>query len=101
MSLSIALIIDIIGIIIGVVSITSVLKTKKSLGGAVGKGLSVFIWGVLFMILAFLYTIVFSRLKLLGAPPIDVHHALMTIGMILFVIAAQKFAKSVNTNTTV
>ena len=94
--LATTLTIDIVGILVGIVSIGVLLKTRSSLGGIVGGGIKPLIWGVLCMILAFLWTIIFTRLKLLPAPTIDIHHALMTAGMILFVISARSFAKASN-----
>lgn len=86
------LIIDIIGIGVGLFAMVTVIKLNRTLGGRISKGLFFFNWGVLFQILAFVYTIIFTRLKLIGPPPIDFHHLLMAIGMILFVVAAKKFA---------
>jgi len=91
--MSTALLIDIVSILIGLVSIFTILAKKKSIGGKVGSALGLFIWGIVFMVAAFSYTIVFSRLKLLAVPGrVDVHHLLMAIGMVLFVVAARKFA---------
>ncbi|MDP3764866.1 MAG: hypothetical protein Q8Q95_04635 [bacterium] len=92
----ITLSIDILGIAVGIISIATIISVKKQMGGAIGKGLGLFIWGVMFMMLAFLWTIIFTRLKLLMPPAVDIHHALMTIGMILFVVSAKKFSKTVN-----
>lgn len=84
--------IDVIGIAVGLVSISMMFNLKKSLGGKIGGALNLVIWGVSANILAFGWTIVFTRLKLYPAPAIDVHHLLMTIGMILFVLAARKLS---------
>ncbi|MCP6719531.1 MAG: hypothetical protein KJI71_04915 [Patescibacteria group bacterium] len=88
------LIIDFIGISIGLLSIYYILAQGQRLGGKVGGALNLFVWGVIFQILAFSYTVVFSRLKLFPdlTPTIDIHHLLMATGMILFVLAARKFA---------
>lgn len=85
------IIFDIIGIIIGIISIITIRKTSKMLGGRVAGALSLFTWGVVAMVLAFAWTLFFSRLQLWTAP-LDVHHILMTIGMILFVLAARRFS---------
>ena len=89
--------IDIIGILVGIVSIGIITKTRSQLGGAVGKGLNTLIWGVLFETSAFVWTIIFTRFKLFTAPfGLDVHHLLMTIAMVLFVAAALRFSKTVS-----
>lgn len=86
--------IDLIGILVGVISIGIVAKTRSQLGGVVGKGLNILIWGVLFETSAFIWTIVFSRFKLFPAPfGLDIHHLLMTVAMVLFVVAALRFSK--------
>jgi len=86
------LIVDIIGITVGLYSIYAIQKSKRgALGGKVGSALGLFIWGVLFMIAAFGITILISRLHIISPFPLDVHHLLMTIGMIFFVISARKF----------
>jgi hypothetical protein len=92
MAIQTVLIFDIIGILIGLVSIFVVSGLKSKIGGSMGKAFNLFIAGILSMMLAFLYTIVFSRLKLLTAPHIDVHHLIMTVGLIFFMLAAMKFA---------
>lgn len=90
--MTLVLFIDIIGVMIGIISITTMFGLKKNLGGRIGATLNLVMGGVLFNILAFGWTIVFTRLKLFIPPSIDVHHFLMTIGMILFVLAARKFS---------
>lgn len=86
------LFIDITGVIIGIVSISMMIGLKRSLGGRIGVAVNLVVGGVTFNIFAFVWTIVFTRLKLFPAPLLDVHHLLMTVGMILFVIAAKKFS---------
>mgnify|MGYP001579675146 CR=1 FL=1 len=86
--------IDVIGVLVGIVAIFVILSARQQIGGDVGKGLTIFIWGILSMILAFIYTIVFTRLKLVAAPPVDIHHALMTVGMLLFIVSAMRFFKT-------
>lgn len=90
---TVLIIIDIVGLIIGTVSIYSLRASSKKLGGRVASAINLFIVGVVCMMLAFAWTLVFSRLELFPNPfPIDAHHALMTLGMILFVLAARRFS---------
>ncbi|MEK7074207.1 MAG: hypothetical protein AAB968_00410 [Patescibacteria group bacterium] len=86
------LIIDVIGIITGIVAIITVNNLNKVLAGKLSSALKVFMWGIVFMILAFLYTVVFTRLMLLPKPAVDIHHLFMTLGMIFFIMSAKKFA---------
>ena len=88
--------IDIIGAIIGLFSIWFIVQTKAQTGEESARGLNLFIWGVVFMVFAFLDSIVFLRLSLLtifSKPPLDIHHILMTVGMIFFVFAARDMAQ--------
>jgi len=87
------LLIDFVGIAVGLVSIFMMFTLKKSIGGRMGNIINLVVGGVSFNILAFGYTVTFTRLKLFSIPGgIDVHHILMTVGMILFVLAARKFS---------
>lgn len=95
MNFYITVAIDFLGIIIGLISIWYIFRIKDLLGGRLGGGISFFIWGVIFMILAFGYTVIFTRFKLFTAPGVDPHHALMTIGMVFFVIVASRFAGAI------
>ena len=90
---TILIIIDIIGIVVGITSIFTIRATSKNLGGRVASALNLFVWGVLAMVSAFTWTLVFSRFHLFPTPwGIDAHHILMTAGMILFVLAARRFS---------
>lgn len=84
--------IDIIGVAVGFFSVVKMFKLNRTLGGRMGNAINLVLGGVVSNILAFLWTIAFTRLKLLPAPILDVHHFLMTIGMILFVLAARRFS---------
>lgn len=92
MNITPVLFIDVIGVAVGLVSVIRMVGLNKTLGGKMGGAVNLVVGGVALNILAFLWTIVFTRLKILPAPPLDVHHLLMTVGMILFVLAARKFS---------
>lgn len=90
---TVVLLIDMIGVLAGVVSIAVIFNASKIIGGQVGSAFSLVLFGILFQMSAVIYTIIFTRLKLFPAPSIDIHHALMVIGLIFFVIAAKKFSQ--------
>jgi len=92
------LVIDIIGMLVGIVSILIILNLSKKISGDVGKALNLIAFGITFMLLALLETIIFGRLIILQAlkPSVDVHHLFMTVGMVFFVVAAKQFAKLKN-----
>ncbi len=85
-------IIDIIGIVIGIASVIQIQISARGLGGRVASALNLFTAGIIAMVLAFTWTLVFVRLKLYAAPALDAHHLLMMLGMILFVLAARRFS---------
>ena len=93
MAITTVLVLDIIGILVGLSSIYIIFHLNKKIKGDIGKALNFFIFGIGFMILAFIWTIIFTRLRLIPSPAIDVHHLLMIIGMIFFVISITQFAK--------
>ncbi|MEK7616504.1 MAG: hypothetical protein AAB414_00425 [Patescibacteria group bacterium] len=89
---SLVLMIDILGIGVGLTSLWVIISTSTKVGGQVGSSFNFVLLGILFQMAAIIYTIIFTRLKLLSAPALDIHHALMVIGLILFVVAAKKFS---------
>ena len=90
MNITPVLIIDVSGVAIGLISVLKMLKLNRMLGGKIGGAVNLVVGGVILNMIAFLWTIIFTRLKLFPAPPLDVHHLLMTVGMVLFVFAARK-----------
>lgn len=91
-SLTPVLMIDFIGVVAGLFSLGVIFIASSKVGGQVGSAFNLILWGILFQLSAIIYTIIFTRLKLLPALPVDIHHALMTIGLLLFVIAAKRFS---------
>lgn len=89
---SLVLIIDIIGVGIGVICLWVIISTSSKVGGQVGSAFNWVLLGILFQMAAIVYTIIFTRLKLFPALALDIHHGLMVIGLILFVVAAKKFS---------
>lgn len=90
---SIVLLIDFVGVLAGVISVLVIFNTFKVIGGQVRSTFSLVLLGIIFQMLAIIYTIIFTRLKLFPAPSVDVHHALMVVGLVFFVLAARQFAK--------
>lgn len=86
------LMIDFIGVAAGLVCLWVIASASSKVGGQVGSAFNLVLGGILFQMAAIIYTIIFTRLKLFPAPPVDIHHALMVIGLILFVISAKKFS---------
>lgn len=92
MKITPVLVIDLTGVIVGLISVVKMMNLNQTLGGRMRGAISLVVGGVALNILAFAWTVVFIRLKLLPAPALDMHHLFMTIGMVLFVLAAYKFS---------
>lgn len=92
-SMSLLLGIDIVGIIIGIISLISVVGLSKKVGGKVGNAVNLLLAGIIFLILSFVWT----SLNIIGfisfAFTDDVHHILMIIAATLLVIAARSLAQ--------
>ena len=83
--------IDSVGIVIGFVLLIIIIRTLKSFTGSLRQSYDFMLYGILFQVLALIYTLVFVRLKLYSVPAgIDIHHLLMIIGLIFFGLAAYK-----------
>ena len=84
------IIIDIFGILVGIVSILLILNIAKSFKGSLRTGFNYIICGVSFQVLA-LFEDALMDLRVYSPPEgISVHHFIMIIGIIFFTIAAFK-----------
>ena len=83
--------IDSAGVLIGIILLVIIIDTLKSFTGSLRQSYNFIMYGILFQVLALVYTLVFVRFKLYPIPAgIDVHHLLMIVGLIFFGIAAYK-----------
>ena len=86
--------IDIAGIIIGVIAIVIVRRIIGEVGTVIKKPYNYFILGILLQIFALLYTLIFNRFELFAVPGgINIHNLLMVLGLISFVIGAKELSK--------
>ena len=85
-------VVDIVGIVVGLVSVGMIVNVLKEVGGVMGKALVLFVIGMVFQVLALIWTLVFSRLDI-SEPFFDIHHLLMTTGLIFFVVSSIKLVK--------
>ena len=83
--------IDSAGVLIGIILLVIIINALKSFTGSLRQSYNFIMYGILFQILALVYTLVFVRFKLYPIPAgIDVHHLLMIVGLIFFGVAAYK-----------
>lgn len=86
------LVFSLLGILVGVVSVVWVYTSLRLVGGKLSRPFQFVILGTLFQVSAFIYTAVFHQLKLYPMPGVNLHEAIMVLGMLCFVLAAKKFA---------
>ena len=83
------IILDIFGVVVGIISIFLILNVVKSFKGSLRKSFNYIIYGIAFQILA----LIEHSLRDLGlslVPQVDIHHILMVIGIVFFTIAVFK-----------
>ena len=84
------IIIDMFGILVGIVSILLILNIAKSFKGSLRTSFNYIIYGVSFQVLALLEDIL-TDLSVYSSPEgISIHHFVMIIGILFFTIAAFK-----------
>lgn len=87
------MLIDSVGIVVGLFFIYLIILKGRLIGGGVKEALNFTIWGVIFNITALSLTLLTDRLKIIALPVemVDIHHLLMTVGMIFFLVSAKRF----------
>lgn len=114
--MTLELLIDIVATILGFVSIVLLIRLNKNLGGKMSTAVRLFAGGIVFMVLAFAWTMFFGHVGIAletssgmsgsmhmegmadMSRDIDMHHILMAIGMIFLIFSARKFSSLVSTN---
>jgi hypothetical protein len=96
--LHIHILIELVGLGIGIITLLRISLLKKQLGGRVGSALNYFMGGILWMTIAFVYTLFHQRLNTplkgqLAFMGIDLHHLIMLVGMVFFILSTREFLK--------
>ena len=87
-------VIDFFGVAVGAISVVIVYSALRNIGGAFGQTFKLILFGITFQVIAIIYTLIFARFKLYAIPGgIDIHHLLMIIGLVIFVLAARNLTK--------
>lgn len=92
------LVIDFIGVVVAAVSIIILFDFRNKAGEIASKTLNFAMFGIISQEVALIWSIVFRDLQLFKSPPIDMHHPLMVLGLVLFVVAAKNFPMPKNTS---
>ena len=96
-----ALVIDGVGILVGIFALILVIKTLGKIGGQVGSAFKFTLVGVACQMLALTYNLLTEEFQIISVPSVifgsisshHIHDVLMVLGMIFFVLAAQQFSK--------
>ncbi len=87
----IQLIFDVVAIATGIITVFFLLQLNSKVGGKLNSALWFFIWGMVANISAIIWSIFFGHVYVLVGMEFDLHHFLMTVGMIFFIISTSRF----------
>lgn len=85
-------VLDLAAIIIGVVSIYSLVRLNKKLGGKLSGAIKFFNLGMTANVLAIISSVLWVHEYTLSGVTFDLHHVLMSIGMIFFILSTRKLS---------
>ena len=91
-SMLLIIVLDVFGILAGLISLAVIYNIKKTLGGRIGTALNLLMGGIMFLLLSFTWTLI-TMFSVISFAPVDIHHIFMIVGMILLVLAAKSLAK--------
>ncbi len=83
---------DAFAVAIGLVAIYLLIKLNRKLGGKLSGALRLFNLGMAANVVAITWSSFSGHVYVVGGIPIDIHHFFMTLGMIFFIIATNRFS---------
>lgn len=86
----------VIAVIIGVVAVYLLIRLNRRLGGKLNIALRLFVGGVISNTVAIIWTLSGGPMFSVGGALFDVHHLLMTLGMIFFIFSVHRFSSLVS-----
>ena len=89
---SIQSILDLIAVVIGIIAIYSLIRLNKKLGGKLSSAIRFFNLGMAANVLAIIWSTFWGHTYTIAGATFDLHHLLMSLGMILFIISARKLS---------
>lgn len=93
---AVTLLVESIAVIVGFIAVYLLLRLNTRLGGKINAALRFFILGVLSNVLAIVLSELGYHQYAFGTLTIDIHHVLMAIGMIFFVISTRRFSSLIS-----
>jgi hypothetical protein len=85
-------VLDLIAILVGVVAIYSLLRLNKKLGGKLSSAIRFFNLGMASNVLAIIWSTFLGHIYTIGGISFDIHHVLMSVGMIFFILSTRKLS---------
>lgn len=86
------LIVDVLGVLIGIISVFLIYATARKIGGRVQQGLLYMVWGLVAMVVSFASSLYFVFKNVMDMNSMAIHSSIMVVGVILFIISARKFS---------
>lgn len=83
---------DLTVIIIGFIAVYSLIRLNKKLGGKLSSAIRLFNIGMFINISAILWSTFWGHVYTVAGMSFDIHHLLMSVGMIFFIISTHKFS---------
>ena len=95
-TIQIQILFDVVAALAGIIAIYHLVCLNRKLGGKLSDALRFFNLGVLANVLSIVWSTFSSHaIYTLGTITFDVHHVLMSLGMIFFIISTHKFSSLV------
>ena len=85
-------VVDLIAIVVGTVAIYYLIRLNRKLGGKLSGGIRFFNFGMAANVLAILWSAFIGHIYVIFGTEIDIHHFLMSIGMIFFILSTRKLS---------
>lgn len=87
----IQLIMDAVAIGTGLITVFFLLRLNLRIGGKINSALWFFIWGMMANTSAILWSTFFVHVYTFNGLEFDMHHFLMTLGMMFFIVSTSRF----------
>ena len=85
-------ILDGVGIAVGLITVYLLVGINRRMGGKINSALRLFIAGALVNTIAIVWSSFVGHIATIGGVQFDIHHVLMTVGMVFFSFSAHRFS---------
>ncbi|OGI68675.1 hypothetical protein A3A05_03245 [Candidatus Nomurabacteria bacterium RIFCSPLOWO2_01_FULL_41_12] len=85
-------ILDFIAVLAGIIAIYYLIHLNKKLGGKLSAAIRFFNLGMVANVLAIAWSTFWGHLYVVAGASLDIHHLLMSLGMIFFILSIHKLS---------